>query len=76
MQQQTTTTPHQRTATRRAGNRPEHWHLIHHIDVDGTVVSLCGHRMAPTCDKGQAASKGRILCPLCDATRALYDVKL
>lgn len=77
MQQPTQTpAPDQHTDAQRAGKRPNRYHIIHHIDVDGTVVALCGHRLPPTCDQGQAASAGRILCPLCDATRALYEVKL
>ncbi|MEJ6013243.1 hypothetical protein WG936_05245 [Corynebacterium sp. H127] len=67
---------HQNTDQQRAGNTPRRFHITHHIDVDGTRVTLCGKRISSQCPIEQQVRPHSIICPLCDATHALNEVQL
>ncbi|MBH5297507.1 hypothetical protein [Corynebacterium ulcerans] len=68
---------HHDTGHQHTGNTPpRHYHITHHLDVDGTHVTLCGKRFGRRAVTGDRIRIDSLLCPLCDATRALNEVQL
>lgn len=56
------------TPARRA---PRRLHIVHHIDVDGTIQALCGMRFTP-----RGKTTATLVCPVCEAVQTLQGVKL
>lgn len=71
----TSTTPN---ATPRRANtsRPPLRHLIHHIEANGTIHTLCGLRKYPSRGATVAPHMDKQPCAACDAARILYEVGL
>lgn len=68
----TTTTP----ARRANSPKPRLRHLVHHIEANGTIHTLCGLRKYPSRGATIAPHADKVLCPACDAARHLYEVTL
>lgn len=66
------TTPARRDTT----SRPPLRHLIHHIEPNGTIHTLCGLRKYPSHGATVAPHMDKQPCAACDAARILYEVGL
>ncbi|HFG8935127.1 TPA: hypothetical protein ACGI1P_001938 [Corynebacterium striatum] len=70
------TTPNATPARRANTSRPRLRHLIHHIEANGTIHTLCGLRKYPSRGATVAPHMDKQPCAACDAARILYEVGL
>ena len=71
------TTPETTTSPARRGTgTPRLRHLIHHIEANGTIHTLCGLRKYPSRGATVAPNMDKQPCPACDAAAILYEVTL
>lgn len=63
-------------ARRASTSKPQLRHLVHHVEANGTIHTLCGLRKYPSRGATIAPHADKVLCPACDAARHLYEVTL
>lgn len=71
-------TPRTTTAPARRANSPQPRlrHLVHHIEANGTIHTLCGLRKYPSRGATIAPHTDKVPCAACDAARYLYEAAL
>lgn len=68
---QTTSTPARREHQHQVPKLPKLSHLVKHVDVDGTVTTMCGKSWKDTLTPAGATHTP---CAACHAAKHLYEV--
>ena len=69
---QTTTDPARRADT----TKPRGRHLVHHVEANGAIHTLCGIRYRPNSGAKVVPDTDKRHCAACDAASYLYEVGL